>query len=83
MIRRTDGRRDLLEVTGRGRAASELWQDRCHQMEEVLLRDFTPEERERFADYLSRAYRNIQQKQTNRLRLCRQENQWQLNGYTA
>ena len=63
VIRRTDGRRDLLEVTGRGRVASELWQDRCHLMEEVLLRDFTPEERERFADYLSRAYRNIQQKQ--------------------
>lgn len=63
VIRRTDGRRDLLEVTGRGRAASELWQDRCHQMEAVLLQGFTPEERERFADYLVRAYQNIHGKQ--------------------
>ena len=61
--RRTDGRRDLVEVTGRGREASVLWQERCRQMEEVLLQGFTPEERERFADYLFRAYQNIQQRQ--------------------
>ena len=63
VIRRTDGRRDLVEVTGRGREASGLWQERCRQMEEVLLQGFTPEERERFADYLFRAYQNIQQRQ--------------------
>ena len=63
VIRRTDGRRDLVEVTGRGREASVLWQERCRQMEEVLLQGFTPEERERFADYLFRAYQNIQQRQ--------------------
>ena len=55
VIRRTDGRRDLVEVTGRGREASGLWQERCRQMEEVLLQGFTPEERDRFADYLFRA----------------------------
>lgn len=63
VIRRTDGRRDLVEVTGRGREASGLWQERCRQMEEVLLQGFTPEERDRFADYLFRAYQNIQQRQ--------------------
>ena len=63
VIRRTDGRRDLVEVTCRGREASVLWQERCRQMEEVLLQGFTPEERERFADYLFRAYQNIQQRQ--------------------
>ena len=62
MARRTDGRRDLVEVTDRGREVSGVWQARCRQMEDVLLRDFTPEERERFADYLVRAYQNIHRK---------------------
>ena len=63
VIRRTDGRRDLVEVTARGRDASAVWQARCRQMEAVLLQGFTPEERERFADYLVRAYQNIHGKQ--------------------
>ena len=62
VARRTDGRRDLVEVTDRGREVSGVWQARCRQMEDVLLRDFTPEERERFADYLVRAYQNIHRK---------------------
>ena len=61
VVRRTDGRRDLTEVTDRGREASTIWRERCRQMEDVLLRDFTPEERVRFADYLARAYQNIRQ----------------------
>ena len=63
VARRTDGRRDLVEVTARGRDASAVWQARCRQMEAVLLQGFTPEERERFADYLVRAYQNIHGKQ--------------------
>ncbi len=53
---------DLVEVTERGRRASDCWRSRCHEVEEVMLRDFTPEERACFADYLARAYQNIQKK---------------------
>ena len=37
----------------------EGWQDRCRAMEERMLDGFSPEERERFAEYLGRAYRNL------------------------
>ena len=64
IVRKADGshpRRDLLEVTDLGRRASEAWRGRCREVEEILLRGFTPEERTRFADYLSRAYQNVQE----------------------
>ena len=35
------------------------WQRRCRVMEEAMLSGFNPEERRQFADYLSRAYRNL------------------------
>lgn len=53
--------RDLVEVTEQGRRASEAWKNRCREAEDVLLRGFTPEERIHFADYLSRAYQNVQE----------------------
>ena len=59
VVRRTDGRRDLVDVTSRGREASTIWQDRCRQMEAVMLQGFTAEERAAFAAYLARAYQNI------------------------
>ena len=60
------GRNGIGEKPGRDWKAAgagwQNWQTRCRQMEDVLLRDFTPEERERFADYLVRAYQNIHRK---------------------
>lgn len=52
-------RRDLVEITEKGRAAHRQWEDRCLELESVMLSDFTAEERRQFCDYLSRAYRNL------------------------
>lgn len=54
-----DKRRDRLEITPAGRQAYDAWQACCRQMEEQMLAGFAPEEREQFADYLSRAYCNL------------------------
>ena len=54
-----DKRRDLIELTDAGRSAFESWQARCREVEETMLAGFTPEERDNFADYLARAYRNL------------------------
>lgn len=54
-----DKRRDLIALTPAGEAAYGVWQERCRAMEERMLEHFSDEERERFADYLSRAYRNL------------------------
>mgnify|MGYP002564153225 CR=1 FL=1 len=55
----TRRRRDLVEITDKGRQAHELWEERCQEMENVMLSDFTAEEREQFCDYLARAHRNL------------------------
>ena len=54
-----DKRRGRVEITPAGRAAYDAWQSCCRAMEERMLDGFTPEERERFAAYLGRAYRNL------------------------
>ena len=54
-----DKRRDLIALTPAGERAHEGWRERCRSMEEQMLAGFSPEERERFADYLGRAYRNL------------------------
>ena len=64
VIRKPDGqtrRRDLVEVTEQGRQAGACWLERCRQVEEIMLRGFSPEEKDRFADYLVRAYQNVQE----------------------
>ena len=52
-------RQDLVELTEKGREASDAWRERCRQLEKQMLRGFTPEEHQQFADFLSRAYRNL------------------------
>ena len=48
-----------IELTEKGHRADETWRERCREMEELMLDGFSAEERERFAGYLSRAYRNL------------------------
>lgn len=52
-------RRNSIELTEKGRQANEAWGKRCREMEKIMLQGFTPEEREQFAGYLSRAYQNL------------------------
>lgn len=52
-------RSNLVELTAKGRRANQLWQARCREMEQNMLRGFTPEEKAQFADYLARAYQNF------------------------
>ena len=52
-------RGELLELTPRGVEAARAWEDRCRETEERMLRGFSPEEREQFAGYLARVYRNL------------------------
>ena len=59
-------RRDLVEITDKGRQAHEQWEDRCRELEQVMLSDFTEEERQRFNDYLTRAYRNLRSRKEAR-----------------
>ena len=48
-------RRNLLTVTDRGLEAAEAWMAKRAQVEEIMLRGFSPEEREAFSAYLTRA----------------------------
>ena len=52
-----------LELTGSGRQAYESWRARCREVEAVMLRDFSPAEREQFAGFLARAYQNLRGEQ--------------------
>lgn len=54
-----DKRRERIEITPAGRNAYNAWRNCCRTIEERMLEGFAPEEQERFADYLSRAYRNL------------------------
>lgn len=49
----------LVELTEKGREAAQAWSDCGARFDERLLRGFSPEEKERFADYLYRAYANL------------------------
>ncbi|HIT31361.1 MAG TPA: MarR family transcriptional regulator [Candidatus Enterenecus stercoripullorum] len=64
VLRKTDEqnrRRDLVEVTEKGRQTGACWRSRCREVEQIMLRGFTSEEKEHFADYLARAYQNVQE----------------------
>lgn len=64
VVRRRDEasrRGDLVELTEKGRQAVQAWTEFCGQEEEQMLHDFTPEERQQFAEFLTRAYRNLRE----------------------
>ena len=48
-----------MELTDKGRKAASDWAACCERFDERLLRGFSEAEREQFADYLGRAYRNL------------------------
>ncbi|HJD23384.1 MAG TPA: MarR family transcriptional regulator [Firmicutes bacterium] len=61
-VDQTNRRADIVELTQKGRDASKAWQGHCREEEELMLEGFTPEEREQFAQYLTRAYHNLRGK---------------------
>lgn len=54
-----DRRTKELAVTERGLSAAASWDLCCDEETDAMLRDFSPEEREQFEDYLLRAYANL------------------------
>ncbi len=52
-------RADLVEISPKGKCACQAWREHCKEMEQVLLQGFRPEEKDAFAEYLLRAYRNL------------------------
>ncbi len=53
-------RSHLVEAAQKGRRAYHIWQQCCQEMEQVLLQDFSQEEKEAFFGCLSRIYQNYQ-----------------------
>ena len=64
VVRRRDEssrRGDLAELTDKGRRAVTLCNELFRAVDEQMLQGFTPEERQQFADFLVRAYRNLRE----------------------
>lgn len=59
-----DKRRDLVGLTPAGEEAYAQWQDCCRGVEARMLAGFAPEERERFSEYLVRAYQNLKKERS-------------------
>ena len=57
-------RSDVVDLTDKGWAAYRSWRTHCREMEEIMLRGFSEEERTVFAQYLARAYRNFKAQQS-------------------
>lgn len=55
----SDRRSGAVELTDRGREALSAWEGQLRELEERMLRDFTPRERAQLADLLERAYHNM------------------------
>ncbi len=53
-------RSNLVEITEKGLLAYEEWKRHCRETEEIMLQGFEGGEREKFAEYLRRAYENLQ-----------------------
>lgn len=54
-------RADAVQLTEKGRKANVAWETYCHTIEQKMLRGFTQQEQEQFADYLFRAYQNLRE----------------------
>lgn len=56
-----DRRAMCLQITDEGKTALEQWIGCCHEAEEMMLENFSEEERRQFFSFLSRAYDNLNQ----------------------
>ena len=56
---KTDRRVGEVTMTEKGREAFAAWDSQHQQLEETMLRGFSPQEREQLRDFLARAYRNV------------------------
>lgn len=56
---RSDRRTGMVELTEKGRTAARSWEGCCRELEQRMLDGFSPEERQQFAEYLTRAHRNL------------------------
>ena len=63
-----DRRGGLVQLTDEGRRVQGAWSNRCEEMEQTLLQGFSEAERTAFAEYLSRAYRNLKQEKEEDIR---------------
>ena len=54
-----DRRAGEVALTEKGREAFTAWDSQLEQLEDRMLRGFTPQERAQLADFLGRAYRNV------------------------
>ena len=60
-------RSNYITLTEKGRRAQQRWQERCRDMERVMLRGFSDEEKACFADYLLRAYQNFRDREQEKV----------------
>ena len=58
-VDRNDRRTGAVCLTEKGSRAAAAWQQAAEEVEQQMLAGFTPEERQQFADYFRRAYRNL------------------------
>lgn len=58
-----DRRAGNISITQAGRKAIEAWNEECFSIEAMGLEGFSDEEKEAFADYLSRMYKNLSGKE--------------------
>ena len=54
-----DRRSDLVELTEKGEAALEKWEEQCMVIERQMLDGFLPEEKAQLMNFLERAYQNV------------------------
>lgn len=59
---RKSRRNDRVAITEKGREYAGIWMENYRKLEELMLQDFSGEEKAQFAEYLRRAYENILKK---------------------
>ena len=59
-INQESRRSDRIELTDQGRRYAKIWRKNYQDMEERMLKGFSDQEREQFAEYLLRSYQNFQ-----------------------
>ena len=55
-------RSNRITLTDKGRRAQQSWQKHCRDIEEIMLKGFSEEERDCFGNFLFRAYQNFRER---------------------